>query len=130
MVINFCANLRTPELKMTFSLFDKDGDGTISIKDLGTVMRSLGQNPSDAELQDMIDRVDSDGDGALNFSEFLTMLVKDIRDVDTDSEEEMIDAFKVFDEDGNGYINSAELRHVMTNLGRRSSSFYVGSCLQ
>merc|ERR1712072_1355531 len=38
---------------------------------------------------------------------------------DTDSEEELIEAFKVFDKDGNGFISAAELRHVMTNLGEK-----------
>lgn len=38
---------------------------------------------------------------------------------DTDSEEEIIEAFKVFDKDGNGFISAAELRHVMTNLGEK-----------
>uniref|UniRef100_A0A8C6D035 EF-hand domain-containing protein n=1 Tax=Moschus moschiferus TaxID=68415 RepID=A0A8C6D035_MOSMO len=47
------------EFKEAFSLFDKDGDGTITGKELGTVMRSLGQNPTEAELQDMINEVDS-----------------------------------------------------------------------
>lgn len=49
------------ELKEAFSLFDKDGDGDISTKELGTVMKSLGQNPSDQELADMIREVDVDG---------------------------------------------------------------------
>lgn len=49
------------EFKEAFSLFDKDGDGTICSKELGTVMRSLGQNPTEAELQDMINEVDADG---------------------------------------------------------------------
>ncbi len=35
------------EFKEAFSLFDKDGDGTITTKELGTVMRSLGQNPTE-----------------------------------------------------------------------------------
>uniref|UniRef100_A0A2K6QU10 Calmodulin n=2 Tax=Colobinae TaxID=9569 RepID=A0A2K6QU10_RHIRO len=48
------------EFKEAFSLFDKDGDGTITTKELGTVMRSLGQNPTEAELQDMINEVDAD----------------------------------------------------------------------
>ena len=47
------------EFKEAFSLFDKDGDGTITTKELGTVMRSLGQNPTEAELQDMINEVPS-----------------------------------------------------------------------
>lgn len=38
---------------------------------------------------------------------------------DTDTEEELIEAFKVFDRDGNGLISAAELRHVMTNLGEK-----------
>lgn len=100
--------------------FFTDGDGTITTNELGTVMRSLGQNPTEAELQDMINEVDADGNGTIDFPEFLTMMARKMRD--TDSEEEIKEAFKVFDKDGNGYISAAELRHVMTNLGRFSVS--------
>uniref|UniRef100_A0A4W5MVN7 EF-hand domain-containing protein n=1 Tax=Hucho hucho TaxID=62062 RepID=A0A4W5MVN7_9TELE len=69
------------EFKEAFSLFDKDGDGTITTKELGTVMRSLGQNPTEAELQDMINEVDEmireadiDGDGQVNYEEFVQMM--------------------------------------------------------
>jgi len=50
------------EFKEAFSLFDKDGDGTISANELGTVMRSLGANPTEAELHDMVNEVDADGE--------------------------------------------------------------------
>lgn len=63
----------------------------------------------------MINEVDADGNGTIDFPEFLTMMARKMRD--TDSEEEIKEAFKVFDKDGNGYISAAELRHVMTNLG-------------
>ena len=53
------------EFKEAFSLFDKNGDGSISSKELGIVMRSLGQNPTDAELHDMINEVDVDGQSCL-----------------------------------------------------------------
>lgn len=62
------------EYKEAFSLFDKDGDGTITTKELGTVMRSLGLNPTEAELQDMVNEVDADGNGNIDFTEFLTMV--------------------------------------------------------
>ena len=48
-------------------MFDKDGDGTITTKELGTVMRSLGQNPTEEELHEMINEVDVDGEKTLNF---------------------------------------------------------------
>merc|ERR1712193_561390 len=105
------------EFKEAFLLFDKDGDGTITTKELGIVMRSLGQNPTEAELHDMINEVDADGNGTIDFAEFLSLMSRKVKDAD--SEEELMDAFKVFDKDGNGYISSAELRHVMTNLGEK-----------
>ena len=98
------------EFKEAFSLFDKDGDGTITTKELGTVMRSLGQNPTEAELQDMINEVDADGNGTIDFPEFLTMMARKMKD--TDSEEEIREAFRVFDKDGNGFISAAELQTV------------------
>lgn len=53
------------EFKEAFSLFDVNGDGSITTDELGTVMRSLGQDPSEEELQKMVDEVDEDGDGTI-----------------------------------------------------------------
>ncbi|CAM4510651.1 unnamed protein product [Lepidochelys kempii] len=105
------------EFKEAFSLFDKDGDGSITTGELGTVMWSLGQNPTEAELQDMVGELDTDGSGTVDFPEFLSLMARKMRDMD--SEEEIREAFWVFDEDGIGYISAAELRHVMTNLGEK-----------
>ncbi|KAK3093733.1 hypothetical protein FSP39_019382 [Pinctada imbricata] len=103
------------EFKEAFSLFDKDGDGNVTTKELGTVMRSLGQNPTEAELQDMINEMDTDGNGTVDFPEFLTLMARKLSDAD--SVEDLIEAFRVFDKDGNGEISAAELRHVMKSLG-------------
>jgi calmodulin len=105
------------EYKEAFSLFDKSGDGTITTKDLGTVIRALGKNPTEAELQDIINEVDPNGDGTVDFPAFLTIMARKMKD--TDTEEDIIEAFRVFDKDGSGVISAAELRHVMTNLGEK-----------
>ena len=107
------------EFRAAFELFDRDRDGTITTKELGTVMKNLGQNPSETELEEMIKQVDLDGNGTIDFKEFLGLMVRKMKD--TDTEEELLEAFKVFDRDGNGFITSHELRHVMSNLGQSLS---------
>ena len=84
-----------------------------SRQELGTVMRSLGQNPTE-RAADMINEVDADGNGR-STSEFLTMMARKMKD--TDSEENP--QGEVFDKDGNGFISAAELRRIMTNLGEK-----------
>ncbi|XP_062108251.1 calmodulin-like protein 8 isoform X2 [Humulus lupulus] len=105
------------EFKEAFCLFDKDGDGCITIEELATVIRSLDQNPTEEELQDMISEVDVDGNGTIEFAEFLNLMANKMKE--TDAEEELREAFKVFDKDQNGYISANELRHVMINLGEK-----------
>ena len=116
------------EFKEAFALFDKDGDGTITTKELGTVMRSLGQNPTEAELQDMINEVDVDGNGTIDFPEFLSLMARKMKE--TDTEEELMEAFRVFDRDGNGFISAHELRHVMTNLGEKLTNEEVDEMIK
>lgn len=98
-------------------MFDKDNDGKITTKELGTVMRLLGQNPSESELNDMINEVDINSDGSIDFPEFLTMMARKLKD--NDSELEIMEAFKVFDRNGDGKISAAELRHVLTLIGEK-----------
>ncbi|KAH9920673.1 uncharacterized protein B0H18DRAFT_1023313 [Fomitopsis serialis] len=82
-------------------------------------MRSLGRNLTEAELQDTINKVDVDGNSTIDFPESLAMMAH--RCVARDSEE-IKEVLRVFDQDGNGYIFTAELRHVMMNLGESCRS--------
>ena len=103
------------QFRFFFNLFDKDSSGTIPTKELGTVMRNLGQNPSEEELKQLIREVDLNGDGTIDFKEFLCLMIKKMDDTDIDNE--LNEAFRHFYMDRDGYITSHELRTGMMNIG-------------
>ena len=108
---------KVAECKEVFDLFDKDKDGAITTKELGYVMRALGADITQTELQEMINKIDQNSSGKIEFKEFLELFVKKLKDPDT--EEDLIEAFKIFDKNGNGIISAAELKLVMTTYGER-----------
>ena len=101
------------EFKDAFSLFDKNGDDTIPSSALGTVMRALGHNPTEAELVDLMQQ----DDDTISFNRFKQIMVNKMKD--ENNEEELREAFRAFDKDGQGFISAVELKHVMTNLGEK-----------
>ena len=106
------------EFKEAFKFFDKDNDGQISKNDLEGVMRSLRQHCTEELLTDMIDDLDTDGNGSIDFPEFLTMMTRKMQRVE-DRDEEIMTAFKIFDQNEDGFISVDELRNVMTHLGEK-----------
>ena len=100
------------EFKEAFDLFDKEGKKEISTKELITVLRALGNNPTQEEMDQMIEEVDEDGSGTVDFGEFLEMMAKKLTKINIS--QELNEAFKVYDKDGNGLISLAELRYSLT----------------
>lgn len=113
-------------LKEAFSLFDADHDGEITVYELGRVMRNHGLNPTDEELEDMIRNVDKNSNGAIDFNEFIEMMLRR----DAKVEEDVMHAFRVFDRDGDGYISVEELRLTMNNLGEPLTDHEVRSMIE
>ena len=117
------SNSLTPEqieeYREAFNLFDKDNNGSISASELATVMKSLGLSPSETEITDLMNEIDQDGNHEIDFEEFLTLMA---RQTDTrDSAQEIIEAFKVFDKNGDGYISLSELKQVFNSIGEKLS---------
>ena len=108
------------ELMEAFSVFDREGRGSITTKELGVVMRALGQDPTEAELTDMVNEVDLDGNGNIEFEEFMALMSKKMKQNDT--EEELMEAFKLFDKKGNGFITMNDLKIILENLGEKLSN--------
>ena len=111
------------EMKEVFNIFDVDGDNTISTKELGKVMNSLGQNPNDAELKELIQEYDNDGNGTLDFPEFLELMAKKLKQIDT--EEELVEAFKIFDRDQDGLLTKSDLKNIFKILGEQVDEEYI-----
>ncbi|OWF34590.1 Calmodulin, striated muscle [Mizuhopecten yessoensis] len=78
-------------------------------------MRSLGQNPTDADIHDMVALVDSDGNGSIDFDEFLHLVAKRLQEADIETG--LVEAFRLFDKDGNGFLTANELQSVVATSG-------------
>jgi len=113
-------------LKEAFSLFDADHDGEITVGELGRVMRNHGLNPTDDELKDMIRNVDKNSNGAIDFNEFIEMMLAR----NSKGEEDVVHAFRVFDRDGDGLISAEELKLTMNNLGEPLTDYEVRSMIE
>ena len=70
------------EFREVFTIFDKDKNGIIDIKEMGVVMRALGQDPSRQRLEEKIREFDENKDGVISFDEFLDLMAVMINKVD------------------------------------------------
>nr|ACQ58819.1 Centrin-1 [Anoplopoma fimbria] len=103
------------EIKEAFDLFDTDGTGTIDVKELKVAMRALGFEPKKEEIKKMIADIDRESSGTIDFSDFLGMM--SLKMSEKDSKEEIMKAFRLFDDDGTGKISFKNLKRVAKELG-------------
>ena len=107
----------TSALRDAFAEFDANNDGFISRDELLNVMTSFGHEISDEELDNMIRMADSDGNGLVDFNEFLCLMDGNPPTLNVD--EEMENLFSLIDTNGDGFLSEKEVRNMMKNLGEK-----------
>jgi calmodulin len=105
--------------KEAFSMYDKNGDSKITIDELGDVVRNLGINPSKQKLSELLKEIDLDNSGTIEFNEFQIWMSNKMNSGKFErNEEDLLNCFKVFDENGDQFITAEELKSVMKRLGQ------------
>ncbi|KAL5010706.1 hypothetical protein ScPMuIL_013011 [Solemya velum] len=112
----------------TFNLFDQRGDGKIAASQLGDVLRSLGQNPTEEEIAKC--GYNQNPDARISFEVFLPIVQTISRKREPTCEEDMVEGLRMFDKDQCGYIGSAEFRHILTSLGDKLTDEEVDQLFQ
>lgn len=105
------------EVQEAFLLNDWDEDGKVSTTELPNVVRTLGQNPSDTELEEMAAEVDPSRSGFFKMDSFLKMMSSRTQPDPTLAE--LHQAFKIFDRRGDGSVSAKELKQVIVTLGEK-----------
>ncbi|KAH9908505.1 myosin regulatory light chain cdc4 [Xylariomycetidae sp. FL2044] len=112
--------------KEAFSLFDKRGNGRVTLDSLGDLLRACGQNPTLSEIRDLERNVGGDFD----FETFSKILNRPGGFRDPGEPEEYCRGFQVFDKDMTGFIGVGQLKYILTNLGEKMTDEEVDELLK
>ena len=111
-IVGYLTEEQLLEYREAFQKFDKSNKGFIDVKELGEVLRCLGQSPSDDEIKEMTQLIDKDRSGTIDFKEFLGLLMLLMQE--GDREDELLEAFKVLGGEGNGQVSTHEIRYAIS----------------
>lgn len=114
-----------------FVLFDVNGDGRITAAELESVLTSMGVSTSSAEVAQMIRDADLNGNGSVEFDEFLDMMRRYSESQRSKSpDDELREAFNVFDHNHDSYIDFGEIKRTMHFLGEAVTDAEVMAMIQ
>ncbi|XP_044755223.1 troponin C, isoallergen Bla g 6.0101-like [Coccinella septempunctata] len=104
-------------LKNAFDTFDVEKKGSIGTVMIGTILGMLGIHTTDEMLNEIISEVDADGSGELEFEEFITLASRFMVEEDAEAmQQELKEAFRLYDKEGNGYITTKTLKEILKEL--------------
>lgn len=108
------------ELREVFQLFDKDGDGSITVSELTDVLRAVGQNVGVDEVGRMVAAGDVDSNGVVDFPEFLTLAAERMNNA-AESETDLVETFRFYDLNNTGFVTPSNLQFAMGRMGCKLS---------
>jgi len=108
-------------LKICFNMFDTKNQGFLSAVDLDDILRGMGFRPSKEELADILEEIDEDGSGEIEFGEFCQLCAKFlVEEPDEDTmKAELKEAFRIYDKKADGFITTGQLREIIAELDAR-----------
>lgn len=102
------------EFQDIFNKFDKDGSNTISVDEISEVFQRLGYDFEEENKHELINKIDKDNSGAIDFSEFCSLIAMKLKVVENDYY--LREAFKIIDDDCDGFINISEFKLFMQEV--------------
>merc|ERR1712073_188514 len=118
-------------LKRTFDQFDKEKQGAISVGTVETILKMMGMHVSSKDLEDIIQEIDEDGSGELEFPEFIQLAAKFL--IEEDEEEmkwELKEAFRLYDKQGNGYITTNTLKEILREIDSNLTEYNLDQIVE
>ena len=116
------------EIKESFDLFDTDANGVIDKNELGVCMQVMGFDTKKYERKTLMKDADANGDGVLDYPEFMDMMA--VKMNDRDPKEELHKDFKLFDRDNSGKIGFKNLKSVAKELGENMSDCEIKALIK
>uniref|UniRef100_A0A8D3A7K5 Myosin, light chain 1, alkali; skeletal, fast n=1 Tax=Scophthalmus maximus TaxID=52904 RepID=A0A8D3A7K5_SCOMX len=109
------------DYREAFGLFDRVGDNKVAYNQIADIMRALGQNPTNKEVNKLLGNPSADDmvNKRIEFEAFLPMLQTIINSPNKAGFEDYVEGLRVFDKEGNGTVMGAELRIVLSTLGEK-----------
>jgi calmodulin len=108
-------DIELEKFKQAFIFFDRDGDGTMNVTDVSLAMRAMGALVTEKEVKSLLKKYDPDNTGTIDVNDFIACMAEVLHK--DDSEQEIRNAFSVFDKDDTGMLPIQEMRHVFTRIG-------------
>lgn len=113
-VVKTLTNEEVNEIKEAFALFDKDQSGNIDVLELKDAMKALGIYMNKEQSKVLMEKADKDGSGTIEIGEFMALMAEKINQ--RNPKEEVLKAFRMYDDDDGGTIDFVNLRKVATEL--------------